>query len=164
MSNPRRFALIALTLLFGISIDHVTKIAARFYLASSPPLSYWGDVFRLQYTENHGAFLGLGVILPTTVRFWIFTVMVTCLLLAIFVYLMRHPDASGRLAVALTLILTGGVSNLIDRFINDGGVIDFMNMGIGGLRTRIFNVADMIIMAGLGLVIFSRHGSRDTRE
>jgi signal peptidase II len=49
-------------------------------------------------------------------------------------------------------ILAGGMSNMIDRVLA-GVVIDFMNIGIGSLRTGIFNVADMAIMAGLFVVI-----------
>ncbi len=46
------------------------------------------------------------------------------------------------------LLLAGAVGNLIDRLRFDGLVIDFMNLGVGGLRSGIFNVADMAIMAG----------------
>ena len=35
----------------------------------------------------------------------------------------------------------------------EGHVVDFMNMGIGQLRTGIFNVADMAIMAGLFMLL-----------
>jgi signal peptidase II len=34
-----------------------------------------------------------------------------------------------------------------------GTVIDFLNIGIGPVRTGIFNVADVAIMAGIGLLI-----------
>jgi signal peptidase II len=37
---------------------------------------------------------------------------------------------------------------MIDRIRFDGRVFDFLNVGIGGLRTGIFNVADVAIMAG----------------
>jgi signal peptidase II len=42
-------------------------------------------------------------------------------------------------------------------------VIDFLNLGVGPLRTGIFNVADMVIMAGallLVLPIFNTGGSQ----
>jgi signal peptidase II len=45
-----------------------------------------------------------------------------------------------------------GVSNLLDRIIH-GAVVDFMNVGIGPLRTGIFNVADMAIVLGVGIVL-----------
>ena len=47
------------------------------------------------------------------------------------------------------LFLAGGLSNLTDR-IAIGSVIDFLNVGIGPLRTGIFNVADVAIMARSG--------------
>jgi signal peptidase II len=47
-----------------IGCDQTAKMTARHYLVVSPPLSYWGDFFRLQYVENTGAFLGFGSALP----------------------------------------------------------------------------------------------------
>ncbi|MBH0192527.1 MAG: signal peptidase II, partial [Nitrospira sp.] len=49
--------------------------------------------------------------------------------------------------------LSGGVANLLDRMFYDGRVVDFMNLGIGGFRTGIFNVADVCITAGVLLLI-----------
>lgn len=56
--------------------------------------------------------------------------------------------------VAWSLVLSGGLGNLVDRIINDGRVIDFMNIGIGSLRTGIFNVADVCITVGVVVLIF----------
>jgi signal peptidase II len=49
-------------------------------------------------------------------------------------------------------VLGGDISNLMDRFMHGGRVVDFMNVGLGSLRTCIFNIADMIIMAGIRLL------------
>ena len=49
-------------------------------------------------------------------------------------------------------VLGGDIGNLTDRFIHGGRVVDFMNVRLGSLRTCIFNVADMIIMAGIRLL------------
>ncbi|OYT21003.1 MAG: hypothetical protein CCU26_03460 [Nitrospira sp. UW-LDO-01] len=56
--------------------------------------------------------------------------------------------------VAWSLVLSGGLGNLVDRIINDGRVIDFMNIGIGSLRTGIFNVADVYITVGVVVLVF----------
>jgi len=56
--------------------------------------------------------------------------------------------------VARSLVLSGGLGNLVDRIINDGRVIDFMNIGIGSLRTGIFNVADVYITVGVVVLVF----------
>lgn len=58
------------------------------------------------------------------------------------------------MVVAWSLVLSGGLGNLVDCIINDGRVIDFMNIGIGSLRTGIFNVADVCITVGVVLLVF----------
>lgn len=78
----------------------------------------------------------------------IFTALVGVFLLVLLGYLFfsRHlPQAT---IICLVLIFAGGVGNLIDRIANDGRVIDFLNIGIGPLRTDIFNVVDMTITFG----------------
>jgi signal peptidase II len=54
---------------------------------------------------------------------------------------------------AYSLIVAGGIGNLVDR-IQKQTVTDFINMGIGPLRTGIFNVADMAIMAAVFILIY----------
>ena len=50
------------------------------------------------------------------------------------------------------MVVAGGISNLVDR-IAMGSVIDFLNVGVGPFRTGIFNVADVAIVTGIGLLI-----------
>ena len=60
--------------------------------------------------------------------------------------------------IALALIAAGGCGNWIDRLMNGGKVTDFLNVGIGPVRTGIFNVADMALMVGATLfVLGARH-------
>ena len=61
------------------------------------------------------------------------------------------------MTAGLTLLIAGGLGNLIDRLVY-GYVTDFLNVGIGSLRTGIFNVADMAIMLGVGLLFFAGDG------
>jgi signal peptidase II len=52
----------------------------------------------------------------------------------------------------------------VDRAFHQGSVVDFMNMGIGPLRTGVFNVADVAIMVGIGLLLLaSWHHDRKER-
>jgi signal peptidase II len=53
------------------------------------------------------------------------------------------------------LVLAGGTSNLIDRITRAGNVTDFITLRLGPFQTGIFNVADVIIMMGIGLLIFA---------
>jgi signal peptidase II len=136
-----------------VGCDQVTKEIARAELADSPGYSFLGDLLRLQYSENHGAFLSLGAGLAPQTRFWVFTGAIGVLLLGLLVYALWKPVGRAHMA-ALSLILGGGIGNLIDRIAFQGGVTDFLNIGIGALRTGIFNVADIAIMAGAMMLFY----------
>ena len=57
------------------------------------------------------------------------------------------------LLIGAALILAGGASNWVDR-VMQGSVVDFgINVGVGSLRTGIFNVADVAIMLGVAVLI-----------
>jgi signal peptidase II len=69
---------------------------------------------------------------------------------------------SGASLLGLTLFVAGGASNWVDR-LSDGRVVDFLNVGVGPIRTGIFNVADMAILAGVVIVFVSEY-SRDRKQ
>ncbi len=148
-----RLAFVALILSACVGCDQVTKRIAQARLKGEPVHSFCGDLFRLQYAENPGAFLGLGGHLPEALR--------AALLIAvnglIAVGLLGAVLFGWRMTPARTagcaLLLAGAIGNLIDRLRFDGLVIDFMNLGVGTLRSGIFNVADMAIMAGAVLLV-----------
>lgn len=143
-----------------VLVDQVTKQIAVHTLAGKPPISFLGDTFRLFYAENRGAFLGLGSTLPDGARFWLLTVLNGVFLAIIAGIIFRRRDLGTLPLAALVMLLAGGVGNMIDRVLLDGRVIDFMNMGIGGLRTGIFNVADVAISCG-AITLFLSLPSRE---
>ena len=57
----------------------------------------------------------------------------------------------------ISTIIGGGISNIFDRILFSGFVTDFMNFGIGSLRTGILNFADMSITFGAILLIFVQY-------
>ena len=144
---------LSLVLVACIGCDQSTKYIAKYYLEGQGRYSFIGDTFRLGYSENTGAFLGLGASLPEHVRTIMFSGLVAIFLLVFLVYIIKSSDISKTGVIASALIIGGGLSNLIDRLVNNGAVIDFLNLGIGSLRTGIFNVADMAIMLGALLLL-----------
>ena len=149
---PKTLPIIVITL-SCVAIDQVSKFVAKQYLDPGDLYSFASDTFRLQYAENSGAFLGLGATLPDPWRHLIFTVLVGVFLLWLLVYLLRSTELTSLATVCLSLVCAGGLSNLIDRIAYDGRVVDFLNVGIGPLRTGIFNVADMAITFGALLML-----------
>jgi signal peptidase II len=160
VNSTRKTALVLVILLLCIGLDQGTKSLARKNLVQGQRVSYFHDTFRLQLTKNSGAFLGMGTSLPDQLRFTIFTLLVAGILLAGLGYLLLLFQGDQRFIPGAALVLGGGISNLADRILYEGRVIDFMNVGLGSLRTGIFNVADMNIMAGTCLVLFFLFRSR----
>lgn len=163
MSYFRRSLLIAVILFSCVGCDQVTKSVAKSHLLHAGTMSFWGDTFRLHYMENKGAFLGLGSALPAEVRFWLLIVLTGFAVAGMLVFVLMHRDLHQVFIIGLSLIIGGGIGNLIDRAFHNGAVVDFMNIGIGSLRTGIFNVADIAIMMGTGVMILTG-AQRRTRE
>ena len=135
-----------------VVLDQLTKIAAVRWLAGEPARLWFGGFFRLQYVENRGAFLSLGASLPQTARTWIFVVAVLAVLLLISIYILKGKQVAPGELWAASLFASGGVGNLIDRILF-GYVRDFANIGIGPVRTGVFNVADVAISAGAVILL-----------
>ena len=138
-----------------IGCDRLTKHVAATTLAEAPSRSFLADTFRLEYVENTGAFLSLGADWPLAVRTAVFGVGNGLLLVALTVLAVRGRWPR-RAVLGVALFVGGGASNLVDR-ITYGMVIDFMNVGIGSVRTGIFNVADMAIMLGVGILVLESY-------
>ena len=126
-----RLAVVALILSACVGCDQFTKRIAQLRLKGEPVHSFCGDLFRLQYAENPGAFWASAATCPRRFR--------TALLIAvnglIAVGLLGAVLFGWRMTPARTagsaLLLAGAIGNLIDRLRFDGLVIDFMNLGVG---------------------------------
>jgi signal peptidase II len=141
-----------------IGCDRATKQLATTF-AGTPSRSFLADTVRLEYAENVGGFLSAGADLPPQLRTGLFTIGNGLALVAAVVAAIRFRWKGWPL-VGLSLFVAGGASNWIDR-VAHGSVIDFINVGIGPLRTGIFNIADVAIMLGIGIVIVTeRHWRR----
>lgn len=136
--------------------DRLTKIWAERALAGRPPVTVIPGVVQLNYTTNSGGAFGLGQSAP-----WLFagaTVVVAATIVAASLRL-RHPAT----AVALGLILGGGIGNLTDRALGGGGVlsgrvVDFIDFQVW----PVFNLADSAIVVGALLLLVT--GLRRERE
>ncbi|NLN93272.1 MAG: signal peptidase II [Candidatus Hydrogenedens sp.] len=158
MKLKHKIIILLITLMTVLIVDQATKwIAIETLKESGECYSFLGDFFRIQYAENKGAFLSLGASLPPHTRAWVMIGVNALVLIVLSGYMLLAKLIKPLPFIAFSAITGGGIANLIDRIFRDGSVIDFMNMGVKvgniGLRTGIFNVADLAIMAGLFLVI-----------
>jgi signal peptidase II len=148
--------LLVMTVLFAcVGCDQTTKAAATAYLSETETVSLLGGSVRLQIAKNYGAFLSLGESMPQPWRTVLLSAGVAAVLSALFMYSLTATSANPFIAPALGMVVGGGVSNLADRLLYGGYVVDFLNVGVGPVRTGIFNFADVFIMTGVLLIIFS---------
>lgn len=152
MTLTNRLFLFVVATLSCMGCDQATKLLAQVTLKEAPALVFWDNFLRLEYAENRGAFLSLGANLSDHYRWLLLTVVASAVLIALAIYLCLHRELRQSEILGYSLILAGGVSNMMDR-ITTGFVVDFLNIGIGTVRTGIFNVADVSIMAGLLIVV-----------
>ena len=146
-----------------IGCDQVTKELAKTHLKDKAVISFYHDVFRLDYIENTGAFLSFGDNWSPSASFWLLNMLPLLFLVALFVYAIRKMATSTLTAVfPFLLIFAGGLGNIIDRIMYDPHVTDFMNLGINNLRTGIFNVADMYVTAGVIMLLVTQW--KNTRQ
>lgn len=147
-----------------IGCDQATKTIASEQLPRGENWSLLFDMIRIGYTENHGAFLSMGGNFSPELRYWLLVVGVGIFLGGLLIYLLLNKTLSAPAVAGFSFILSGGLSNFYDRLVNNGAVVDFLNLGVGPLRTGVFNVADVAIVIGVLLIFFYRSNSSPSKE
>jgi signal peptidase II len=130
--------------------DIITKAVAVATLSPQGiPRPVIGEVLRWTLVYNPGAAFGL--YLGSYSR-WIFLTLSVAAL--IILWRMYRQTASGDVTrtLAVALVSSGALGNLIDRVRHEYGVVDFIDVGIGASRWPTFNIADMAVSAGAFLL------------
>lgn len=136
-----------------VAVDLITKAVFERAFYGQPTLHLLGDTVRIGFVMNTGVFLSLGHSLGPAARFWLFVVGVGGVLALLLGLTLKDPRFRRPEVAAVAAIVGGGLGNLVDR-VQLGAVRDFVNVGIGPLRTGIFNVADMAItFGGIALIV-----------
>lgn len=139
----------------GFALDQITKLVAYKALVvdkdSPEELTVLPAVLSLRYGWNTGGpfslFFGHNYLLI------VFSVLAT---LAVIAWFLSLKDSSGLQVVALALVAAGAFGNLCDR-VFFGRVRDFVNLElvhtVTGYHWPIFNLADVFICVGVGLMM-----------
>lgn len=163
MKNRYKILLFCLLTFALIGLDQATKVWAKQNLKGQPPRVYLNNTARLEYMENTGAFLSFGDDWSPAVSLWVFSILPLLFLTAIFIYAIRHANKTRFVQMLpFALVVAGGIGNIIDRILYDRHVTDFMNLGIGNLRTGIFNVADVYVSIGVIMLLVFNFKERKT--
>jgi len=153
MPLGRKVALILALATLVVASDLWTKAVFERSFAGQPMRHFLGDTVRIGFVLNSGVFLSLGHELEPRTRFWLFVVGVGGVLTLLVGLTLKDPRFHPAEVAAVAAIIGGGIGNLVDR-VQLGAVRDFVNLGIGPLRTGIFNVADVAItFGGIALIL-----------
>ncbi len=133
-----------------VGLDRLTKwlVVSNMELKDTIHIIKIGDtqVLNIYYCLNDGA--AFSKLAGKT----IFLIIVTSAVILWLLYLMIFGKVKRPVYMAaVSLIIGGGIGNLIDRIFNDGKVIDFIDVRI--INFAIFNVADICAVCGAGLLL-----------
>ena len=152
----KRKVSIFISILLLIALDQ----AVKWYVVKAIPLggmrTFIPKVVSLTYLKNSGAAFSM-----LEDQQWFFAIITLIAMGAAFVYLYRHIKGSIWLLLGLTLIISGGIGNFIDR-VRQGFVVDMFHLDF--MNFAIFNVADIYLTVGVGLLLIyllreESHGS-----
>lgn len=132
----------------GVVADQVTKTWVHTNLPGNPVTVIPGAL-SLVYVENRNAAFGIGAALPESARIWILLGLQSLLSVVLIVFMIRTRDFANRLGFGV--VVAGAIGNIIDR-VRLGYVVDFIYWH-GGFSWPNFNVADMLVCTGVGILI-----------
>jgi len=154
----RQRGLVLLLFLSTAGCDGVTKHQAQTRLRGREPVTLVVGAVELRYAENPGIAFNLERVLPAEVRRPL-VVAGGSLLFALVLLVWSRRRAAPQLEHAAFAVLAGGaLGNVIDRWAR-GFVIDFIHVRYW----PVFNVADVAIVAGVLLLLFSQRRARLTK-
>ena len=133
-----------------VFLDQLTKYLTVLHLKPIDTLPIIEDVFHLTYVENTGAAFGM----MKDAR-WVFMITSTVAIVGILGYMIhRYYVKKEKLhwaeALSLSLIVGGGIGNMIDRTML-GYVVDMIDCRF--INFAVFNVADSFVCIGAGQMI-----------
>lgn len=149
--------LIILTMLtFNFGCDQISKSIVRQRIDYNEKINLIMDYLILTKVENTGAFLSIGHSLPQPLRMLLLTILPIIVLCIALFYLLIKRSLSNLTILGICFVVGGGFGNIYDRLVY-GSVTDFLQMNFVIVRTGIFNMADVSIMAGMFMILLAAY-------
>jgi signal peptidase II len=147
-----------------IAADQISKVIVRAKVIPYQESEILGSYFTLNNVENTGAFLGMGSDLHPTVKLIFLLILPVLVLGYLIYYIFKNKDMEVYGLIALCSIAGGGIANVFDRIVY-GSVTDFLHINLGGgIRTGIFNLADLSVTTGMIILLIGSFMQRKKAE
>lgn len=147
MSKKKEFILYSLVIAVSVILDQATKLLAVEFLKPIPTKPIIEGVIHLTYHENRGAAFGM-----LADQRWIFLSVSTVMIIGLLIYLFMGKCENLLYGVSVSMIIGGGIGNMIDR-LAAGYVVDFIDFRL--INFAIFNGADSFVCVGAGLLVLA---------
>ena len=134
-----------LIIALSVLLDQVSKYLVLKNIPMYENVPVLDGVFHFTYVENKGAAFGM----LSDAR-WVFMVISVVAIAAFIIYLIKWKPKNMLLKVSLSMIIGGGIGNMIDRVMRQS-VVDFIEVEF--MQFAIFNVADIFVCVGCGLMM-----------
>ncbi len=134
-----------------VFFDQLSKIFIDRQFTLYESLEVVENFFHITYVRNKGA--AFGMFADSTFRVPFFIGVALLAVVGILWYLRQVEDSQRGQRIGLSLVLGGALGNLVDR-VRFGEVIDFLDVHWYRHHWPAFNVADMAICVGVGLLLF----------
>jgi signal peptidase II len=158
----KKYRIFALTAGISLLLDQWSKIYIDTHFALSQSKLLITNFFHLTYVRNPGA--AFGIFADSAIRIPFFITISSVASLVILWYVRRVPLEKTWQLLALGLIFSGAVGNLIDR-IRFGEVIDFLDVHWYNYHWPAFNIADSAICVGVTIMLIcSWHEERQKKQ
>ena len=141
------YGIFSAIILVGIALDQLTQWLAVKFLSTISTLPLISGVLHLTYVENRGAAFGM-----LANHRWVFILISTATILFLFGALYAGYLPSMLYKVSVSMIISGGIGNMIDRLML-GYVVDFIDFRL--INFAVFNGADSFVCVGAGLLILA---------
>lgn len=145
-----RYCTIACLAALVAGLDQISKWAVTARVAPFETIRVT-EFFNLVSVRNYGAAFGFLNDPSSTWQLWLFAGATVLATGAVVLVAKQAQPTDKTLFAALGCILGGAFGNLIDR-IRLGAVVDFLDLHYAGRHWPAFNVADMAICVGAGLL------------
>ena len=149
LNITKKGAIISLSVVIaGVLLDLFTKLAVMKNMALGQSIPLLKDVLHITYVQNKGAAFG-----SFADKRWVFMSVSTALIVVLIAIILLWEKANPLFYTSVSLILAGGIGNMIDR-IAYGYVVDFIDFcAFPSLWQWVFNGADSFVCVGAGMLI-----------
>ncbi len=133
-----------------VIIDQITKFIVHKCMDLYDSINVIPYFLNFTYIRNEGIAFGIYfeggkiffIILPILITIYLF-------------YLLKNEEfQDNQSQIALYLIISGAIGNIIDRIFR-GYVVDFIDFHLNGMHWYVFNIADSSVTIGLIFLLYS---------